>query len=400
MTTQDVTRFPTTVPVAYYRWAPLAKDAATDERSAFVRATVAAGATDGEWAGFVEICNAFRLNPLQNPRPIWLIRYDRGEPMVPQIGIAGYRIFAARTGRYAGASQPEWAGQPRDPDAQIAWRSAWLFDDPPAVSRVGVWATTFRLPVWGIATWREFAKWTADQRTGQRRLRSLWATYPSLMLAKCAEKQALCKAFPEQLAEADALQLFAAEPAPPLRTAITEADLVRPQQHVQGADLPTIGPGQRADLAWDRLPAAVQARSDARYGVPSDTSLGELSAPDPLAASVGALDEEDRARRRFWARAQELGYLTPDGRLSKRRVHETLGLAPRDGALAEAIAAGDYTWELALVMLEDNAPAREDSLAPDALGTGPDATPMPQRDAALGRPHTDVLNDTRGRAER
>jgi hypothetical protein len=158
-------------------------------------------------------------------------------------------------------------------------------------------------------------------------------------------------------------------------------------------------------------PAAVRADADDLYGVPSDVSLGEPYAHDPLAESVAALDEEDAQRRHFWARAKELGYTTPEGRLSKRRVHEALGIAPRDGALAEAIAAGDYTWELALVMLEDNAPGRaDDVLAPDVLGLPaeraplgslPDAdSPMPAWDAALGRPHADVRNDTRGRAER
>lgn len=99
-----------------------------------------------------------------------------------EVKIDGFRAVAEGTGKYEGQEGPFWCG----PDG--AWRDVWLEREPPAAAKVGVWKAGARACTYRVARWDSFA---ADNR--------MWRSMPDVMLAKCAEAQALRAAFPVQL---------------------------------------------------------------------------------------------------------------------------------------------------------------------------------------------------------
>lgn len=137
-------------------------------------------------------CKAAQLDPMLKPVhivPIWNSKEKKMQDTVmPGIGL--YRIQAARTGQYAGISEPEYG--------------------PPVTAKLGNVEVTY--PEWCrvtvrrqmsnglVAEYTANERWTENYATASKDTpapNAMWKKRAYAQLAKCAEAQALRKAFPE-----------------------------------------------------------------------------------------------------------------------------------------------------------------------------------------------------------
>jgi phage recombination protein Bet len=185
----------------------------TRDEARLIRDQLAPKASDAEIRVFLALCQRLDLDPFA--RQIYLVgRWDSRasrEVYAPQVSIDGFRLVAQRTGEYAGQAGPEWC------DESGVWRDVWLSQTPPAAARVGVYRRGWAAPLYRVALWSEFQQTKKDGKPS-----GLWAKMPSVMLAKCAEMQALRAAFPnelsgvygvEELAQATPVEVVREEPA-------------------------------------------------------------------------------------------------------------------------------------------------------------------------------------------
>ncbi|MEM7096152.1 MAG: phage recombination protein Bet [Actinomycetota bacterium] len=164
---------------------------------------IAPGASPAEIETFLYVCAHVQLDPMRNQ--IWLVpRYDsqlRRKVFKPQTGIDGLRLIAERTRLYGGSLAPQWCG----PDG--VWLDIWANPDrPPTAARFQVTRKDWDQPAVGIATWEEFAVTVPqyEKRNGKNvkvgtKLAPMWEQMGPHMLAKCAEAQALRRAFPAEM---------------------------------------------------------------------------------------------------------------------------------------------------------------------------------------------------------
>lgn len=166
------------------------KKAIADNNNFLFKEVFAKGATNTELSLFSEICKQRNLNPLF--RQIYFIKIwdssQQKDVMSPVVSVDGFRAIANRTGLYKGQTLPQFCGK------DGIWKEIWTSDEPPFAAKVGIYRKGFKEPVYHIAEWRSFAKYTKDGKLTQ-----FWKKFGTLMLAKCAEIGGFRKAFPEDL---------------------------------------------------------------------------------------------------------------------------------------------------------------------------------------------------------
>ena len=162
-----------------------------DELMSVLRSSLYPGAKDESIRMVLGYCKAAGLDPLQKPVhivPMW-DKNTRDMRDVVMPGIELYRVKAARTGQYAGCSEPEFG-----PDVvQVLGGAEVTF---PAWCRI----TVRRIVGGSIAEFTAVERWTENYATAKRdsaQPNAMWAKRPYGQLAKCAEAQALRKGFPE-----------------------------------------------------------------------------------------------------------------------------------------------------------------------------------------------------------
>lgn len=150
----------------------------TDDQIDLIKRTVCKGATDNELKLFMYTCKHSGLDPLL--KQIYAIK--RGHTMTIQTSIDGLRLIAERTGRYSPGPEPKYTYNSSN---ELQTATAYVNKMTPD----GKWHQ-----VAATAYFSEYAQ------AYNGKLSNFWAKMPHVMLAKCAEANALRKAFPFELA--------------------------------------------------------------------------------------------------------------------------------------------------------------------------------------------------------
>ncbi|RZJ46492.1 MAG: phage recombination protein Bet [Brevundimonas sp.] len=166
-----------------------------------IRRTIANDCNDAEFDLFMAAARSAGLDPFR--KQISPLVFNKNKPEKRRMSIIttidGLRVIAARSGRYRpDEDEPEFFYDPEEKG----------LTNPLGITRARVRIYIDDKPVTGVAYWSEFApiseEW-AQGEDGRRRPTGKmvldtggnWARMPRIMLAKCAEAQALRKAFPE-----------------------------------------------------------------------------------------------------------------------------------------------------------------------------------------------------------
>ena len=212
---------------------------------ALIKRTVANDCNSQEFDLFVTVAQNARLDPFR--KQIQALVFNKNKPEKRRMAIVttidGLRVIAARSKRYRpDEDEPEYVVDPalKSETNPLGLEKAlvriWIAD----AAREGGWKR-----VTGVAYWDEFApiteEWGEDPYTGRRRptgrmvldASGNWARMPRVMLAKCAEAQALRKAFPEDMsslyegAELDRTRVGDLLPSEQVEAAATQERLAR-----------------------------------------------------------------------------------------------------------------------------------------------------------------------------
>ena len=153
-----------------------------------LKRTIAKDATDDELLMFINVCRGLGLSPFL--RHVHLVKRwdsDAGIKVATvQVGIDGFRSIAEATGAYAGNDDPVFSG------------TKTLKHNKVDITVPESALATVRKVVQGVAyDFTATARW--DEFYPGDKIGFMWRVKPHLMLGKCAEAQALRKAFPKVL---------------------------------------------------------------------------------------------------------------------------------------------------------------------------------------------------------
>lgn len=261
-----------------------------DELIEVLQGSLYPGAMVGSVKLVINYCKASGLDPMQKPVhivPMWdKASKSMRDVVMPGIGL--YRTQAARSGEYAGVSEPEFG--------------------PDITEDVGGAAMTY--PAWCRVTVRRLLQngtvveftakelWKENYATASKDSiapNTMWRKRPYGQLAKCTEAQALRKAFPEFGAQPTADEMEGKE------IDMGAAEVV-PPRNATPAPLPPYPDGQfeenlpawRAGIAEGRLTAEkIIARVSSKYVMSEAQRTALRENAEPKAADDdGVIDAE------------------------------------------------------------------------------------------------------------
>lgn len=243
--------------------------------------------TQGEFAYAIKQCAARALDPFRGhvyPRDQWLKDENR-HALLLGVKIDGLRYLAERSGHYVGHAGPEWC------DSSGNWHDVWLglegIEDSggtrPVAARVEVYRDDWEHPATGIARWAEYAPHRTKK--GEEVLFYMWQEMDAHMLAKCAEAQALRKAFSVIGDIYTAEELARERTGEPLPAGVDASSdrIDEVNEALQGAEHNGQSSNQQPDGGGD-------AKADARTGASEAESVPESD--DRADATHGAGEEE------------------------------------------------------------------------------------------------------------
>jgi phage recombination protein Bet len=139
--------------------------------------------TNEELLYFAQVCKASGLDPTKKE----IYGVYRGGKLTIQTGIDGLRIAAERSGKFGGSKEPEFSYSDEN---KITVKHKGLDKLVPNKARV----TVMKVMGGQVLETTRTANWL-DYYPGEQ-LGTMYRQYPEVMLAKCAEAQALRAAFP------------------------------------------------------------------------------------------------------------------------------------------------------------------------------------------------------------
>jgi phage recombination protein Bet len=301
----------------------------TDKQRAALEQLGVADASNADLAVFLHVAQRSGLDPFA--RQVYMIgrrekrRTPQGEQWTTrqtiQTGIDGYRLIARRAADRAGEKlaepQPLWCGR------DLQWREAWIDDEePPAAAKVVVYRDGE--PFAAVAMFREFCQTGRDGEP-----MGLWRKMPANQLAKCAEAQALRKAYPQELAGVyveDEMQQ--ADSAPRRAHRVVDSTPVQPV---------TVDELNSHDVVADALPAEPSHPTDPVGGqrIASQRSIGKLIG---MLSDLGVESDEDQ---RAWLSRELQREVTTRTSLTQVEVNTAIPVVQtlidvRDAEAAEA----------------------------------------------------------------
>lgn len=257
------------------------------------------GANPQSIAMVVSYCQASSLDPMQKPVhivPMWDSKASKMRDVImPGIGL--YRTQAARTGQYAGVSEPEYGEDVTEKlDGKEITFPKWCRVTVKRVLSDGTIAEF---------TAREFWKENYAVKGGKDKSiapNAMWSKRPYAQLAKCAQAQALRIAFPEigsqptademEGKEIDITPIMEPNPHKPVRAAL-EGVAINPEDMAYLREL-------AAELVHrceveGKVSDAYDAKESAMLDADQTLQLWEILAPNSKTRS--ALKKEGEARR-------------------------------------------------------------------------------------------------------
>lgn len=270
--------------------------------------------TADESEQFIVICERTGLDPFTkqiyaraqsinrakpNEAPKW------GKTLVVITSIDGLRTLAEKTGEYRGQTPPAWFyknGEENSP----TWHDHYLGigrakTAAPEAAKVGVYREGFKEALIAIATYESFVQYQG--KGAEARPTSFWLKMPDVQLLKCAEAQALRKAFPlvlsgllieeevkdddltdEERAEIAKQQAAKTEAAAPKRAAKSNPSKKQQEEQKPNPEAEIDEVTKQAQAQASQKPAAPAPTQPARTGAGEESPLGDDPQPqEPVA---------------------------------------------------------------------------------------------------------------------